>query len=119
MARNRTLEKADARRNALFVLPMTVFAVLLVALPLIYVLGTSLVATGQDFSLGATFTLDNYKSLLRADYLLVFFNSLKLAFLTTLVSFAIGYPFGYCMARAPRGWKALLMIITLLSSPMN
>ena len=31
MARNRTLEKADARRNALFVLPMTLFAVLLVA----------------------------------------------------------------------------------------
>jgi predicted PurR-regulated permease PerM len=50
MARNAALEKADARRNALFVLPMTLFAVLLVALPLIYVLGTSLVQSGQDFS---------------------------------------------------------------------
>ena len=59
MARNRTLEKADARRNALFVLPMTLFAVLLVALPLIYVLGTSLVQSGQDFSFGATITLAN------------------------------------------------------------
>ena len=68
MAHNRTLEKADARRNMLFVLPMTLFAVVLVALPLIYVLGTSLVESGQDFSLGATFTLNNYKSLLRADF---------------------------------------------------
>ena len=114
MARNSALRKADARRNALFVLPMTLFAVVLVALPLIYVLGTSLVQSGQDFSLSATFTLDNYKRLLRADYLLVFFNSLKLAFLTTVVCFLIGYPFGYCMAKASRGWKALLMMLVII-----
>lgn len=114
MAHKSSLRKADARRNLLFVLPMAVFAVLLVALPLVYVLGTSLVAQGQDFSFGATFTLDNYRSLLRADYLLVFFNSLKLAFLTTLVSFIIGYPFGYCMARASKGWKALLMMLVII-----
>ena len=106
-----TLETAAARRNALFVLPMTLFAVLLVALPLIYVLGTSLVQSGQDFSFGASFTLANYKSLLRADYLLVFFHSLKLAFLTTVVSLLIGYPFGYFMARSGRRWKALLMML--------
>ena len=93
---------------------MTLFAVLLVALPLIYVLGTSLVQSGQDFTFGATFTLDNYRRLLRADYLMVFFNSLKLAFLTTLVSFAIGYPFGYCMARAGKRWKALLMMLVII-----
>jgi spermidine/putrescine transport system permease protein len=114
MARNPALHRADQRRNALFVLPMTIFAVLLVALPLIYVLGTSLVQSGQNFSFGATFTLDNYRRLLRADYLLVFFNSLKLAFLTTVVSFIIGYPFGYCMARASRGWKSLLMMLVII-----
>ena len=114
MARKSSLRAADKRRNALFVLPMTLFAVLLVALPLIYVLGTSLVQSGQDFSFGAAFTLDNYKKLLRADYLLVFFNSLKLAFFTTFVSFIIGYPFGYCMARASKGWKALLMMLVII-----
>ena len=87
---------------------------LLVALPLIYVLGTSLTQQGQDFSFGATFTLANYKSLMRADYLLVFFNSLKLAFLTTVVSLLIGYPFGYFMARSGRRWKALLMMLVII-----
>ena len=114
MAHKSSLRAADKRRNALFVLPMAVFAVLLVALPLIYVLGTSLVVQGQDLSFGASFTLDNYRRLLRADYLLVFFNSLKLAFFTTLVSFIIGYPFGYCMARASKGWKALLMMLVII-----
>ncbi len=114
MAHNDVLRRAENRRNAFFVLPMAVFAVLFVALPLIYVLGTSLVESGQNFSFGATFTLANYKSLLRADYLLVFFNSLKLAFFTTVVCFAVGYPFGYFMARAPKRWKGLLMMLVII-----
>ena len=114
MARKRAARAADARRSAMFVLPMALLAVLMVALPLIYVLGTSLAAQGQDFAPGATFTLANYKRLLRADYLLVFFNSFKLALLTTVTSLIIGYPFGYCMARAGRRWKALLMVLVII-----
>lgn len=112
MAHKRPARAADTRRNVLFTLPMALLAVLLVALPLIYVLGTSLV-TG-DFSFGAVFTLDNYRRLLRADYLLVFLESLKLALLTTLVSLIIGYPFAYCMARAGRKWKPLLMMLVII-----
>ncbi|MBQ7053012.1 MAG: ABC transporter permease [Clostridia bacterium] len=114
MARNTALRRSDERRNALFVLPMALFAVVLVALPLVYVLGTSLVESGQDFTFGAAFTLDNYKKLLRADYLKVFLNSIQLALYTTLVSLIIGYPFGYFMARAGRRWKALLMMLVII-----
>ena len=103
---------AERRRDALFVLPMALIAVLLVALPLIYVLGTSLTPAGA--TLGSAFTLDNYRRLLRADYLLVFAGSLKLAFYTTVISFAVGYPFAYCMARASRRWKGLLMMLVII-----
>ena len=113
-AKESALRRADNRRNALFVLPMAVFAVLFVALPLLYVLGTSLVVSGSDFSFGAAFTLDNYRRLLRADYLKVFFNSMKLALETTVISLLIGYPFGYFMARAGRRWKALLMMLVII-----
>ena len=102
-------ERAQERRNTLFFAPMAVLAVLLVALPLIYVLGMSL--TAND---GSGFTLANYKAMLRADYLLVFANSLKLAFYTTALSLLIGYPFGYCMARAPRRWKGILMMLVII-----
>jgi len=101
--------RAQERRHALFFAPMAVLAVLLVALPLIYVAGMSL--TAND---GSGFTLSNYKAMLRADYLLVFANSLKLAFYTTAVSFIIGYPFGYCMARASRRWKGILMMLVII-----
>ena len=115
MARNGdALRRREKRRSFLFTLPMALFAALLVALPLIYVLGTSLVESGQDFSLGATFTLENYRRILRADYLLVFLNSLQLAFFTTVISLLIGYPFAYCMARAGRKWRFILMMLVII-----
>ena len=115
MAHNEdALRRREKRRSILFTLPMALFAALLVALPLIYVLGTSLVESGQDFSLGATFTLENYRRILRADYLLVFLNSLQLAFFTTVISLLIGYPFAYCMARAGRKWRFILMMLVII-----
>ena len=108
------LRRREKRRSILFTLPMALFAALLVALPLIYVLGTSLAQGGQDFSLGATFTLENYRRILRADYLLVFLNSLQLAFFTTVISLLIGYPFAYCMARAGRKWRFILMMLVII-----
>ena len=108
------LRRREKRRSILFTLPMVLFAALLVALPLIYVLGTSLVESGQDFSLGATFTLENYRRILRADYLLVFLNSLQLAFFTSVISLLIGYPFAYCMARAGRKWRFILMMLVII-----
>ena len=109
MTHKSEIERREKRRSALFVAPMACAAVLLVALPLLYVLGTSLAASD-----GSGFTLNNYRVLLRADYLIVFYNSLQLAFLTTLVSLLVGYPFGYCMARAGRRWKALLMLLVII-----
>lgn len=114
MAHNDALRRRETRRNALFTVPMALFAALLVALPLIYVLGTSLVQSGQDFSLSATFTLENYRRILRADYLKVFLNSLQLALLTTLISLLVGYPFAYCMARAGRRWRLILMMLVII-----
>ena len=47
----------------------------------------------------AQFTLDNYRRLLNPNYLQVFWQSVKLAFHTTVICLLIGYPFGYLMAR--------------------
>ena len=113
MARKNSLKAHERRTRALMAAPMAAFGVLLVALPLIYVFCTSLV-TGGKLEWGMPLTLSNYKALLREDYLKVFANSLQLAFWTTAISLLVGYPFGYCMARAPRKWKALLMMLVII-----
>ncbi len=109
MARKTAAQRREEKRSALFALPMALIAVLLVAVPLIYVLVTSLAASD-----GSGFTLANYRALLRADYLKVFGSSLQLALLTTLFCFAVGYPFAYCMARAGRRWRSLLMLLVII-----
>lgn len=103
------------RINRLFLAPLTVVAVLFVALPLIYVVGLSFLSRGEDgYSIAMVFTLDNYSRLLDPNYARVFFNSLWLAFLTTLFSFAVGYPFGYGMARTGPRMRTLLMLLIIV-----
>ena len=91
MARKNGLKAHEQRIGALMIAPMACFGVLLVALPLIYVLCTSLVVGGK-FEWGMALTLSNYKALFRADYLKVFANSLQLAFFTTLISSSSAIP---------------------------
>ena len=107
-AKRDAIRAREKRRSLIMTAPMACLAVLLVALPLIYVAGMAL--TTAD----GRFTLDHFKGILRADYLMVFINSLKLAFFTTVISLLIGYPFGYFMARSGRRWKALLMLLVII-----
>ena len=60
------------------------------------------------------FTLENYRRLLSPAYLQVLGKSLLLAFYTTLICLGLGYPFGYCMARAGRKWRGILMLLVIV-----
>ncbi len=47
-------------------------------------------------------------------YLATYLSSLKYAALTTLICLTMGYPFAYFMARAPKHWQALLVMLIML-----
>lgn len=101
--------------NRLFLLPITMVALLFVALPLIYVVGLSFLSRGEDgYTITMVFTTENYQRLFSATYARVFLNSLALAFWTTLVSFLVGYPFGYCMARSSARMRTILMLLVIV-----
>ena len=60
------------------------------------------------------FTLDNYARLFDPAFMTIFFESMRLAGISTLVCLLTGYPFAYLMARAGeriRPWLLLLVII--------
>ena len=106
----------DSRRtNRLFLLPITLVAILFVALPLIYVVGLSFLSRSEDgYTITMVFTTENYQRLLSPIYARVFLNSLVLAFWTTLISFIVGYPFGYCMARSSARMRMILMLLVIV-----
>jgi putrescine transport system permease protein len=60
-------------------------------------------------------SLDNY-ALLAGDplYLRAFVNAALYAALATVVALAVGYPMAYAIVRAPRAWRARLLLLVIL-----
>ena len=52
--------------------------------------------------------------MLNGRYLEVMRRTLALGFETTLICILLGYPFGYCMARAPQRWRTVLMLLVIV-----
>jgi putrescine transport system permease protein len=67
----------------------------------------------KDFLAGLSF--DNYAQLI-ADklYLSSYLRSLEIAALSTVILLVLGYPVAYGMARAPRRWQGLLLVLVIL-----
>ncbi len=67
----------------------------------------------KDFLAGLS--LDNYAALL-ADtlYLSSYLRSLEIAAVSTAILLLVGYPVAYGMARAPRRWQGLLLVLVIL-----
>ena len=62
----------------------------------------------------AAFTLGNYAKMLQPVYRDTFVESVKLALLTTALTLAVGYPFGYFMARLPAKKKSFVMLLVVI-----
>ncbi len=117
---------ATADRAALA--PYTVWAVLFILVPLVFVAYYAF--TDNAFH----FTLDNVKrfftatsTVIGADgsaqevrtYLLIFWRSLKLAVISTIICLAFGYPIAYIMARAAPRVQRTFMTIIMIPMWMN
>jgi spermidine/putrescine transport system permease protein len=60
------------------------------------------------------FTLRNYRRIGEKTYLETFVQSSRRAFVSTLLTAVLGYPFGYLMAGLNRVWKNRVMLILII-----
>ena len=97
------------KRKSPALLPLLLFCLLFVILPVLYVVILSFLVKDVTWGVRQEFTLENYKKIFDPVYLKTFAASLKIAFWTTLLSGLIGYPFGYLAARLPARRKKLLL----------
>ncbi len=67
----------------------------------------------QDFFI-PVLTLKNYEELLGPVFLTVFWDSVRLAALSTLVCLAIGYPFAYRIAKSKAKWRPWLLLLVII-----
>ena len=110
--------KAKARQKKgwawLTVLPLYAFTLLFILGPLIYMVVLSFLTREEVWGVRLEFTLDNYAGIFEPVYLRTFGESLKLAFLSTGLVVAIGYPFGYFMAKLTAHWKKRVMLLLMI-----
>lgn len=95
--------------------PMILWTLLFVGATLLYIVALSFLKRNPDgYGVVMEFTLENYAKLLNGRYLEVMRRTLALGFETTVICILLGYPFGYCMARAPRRWRTVLMLLVIV-----
>ena len=95
--------------------PMILWTLLFVGATLLYIVALSFLKRNPDgYGVVMEFTLENYSKLLNGRYLEVMRRTLALGFETTVICILLGYPFGYCLARAPRRWRTVLMLLVIV-----
>lgn len=99
----------------LCIAPLYIFTLLFVLGPMIYMVAVSFATNnGDGYGFTWLFTTENFTKMLDPVYLDCFVQSFKLAFSTTLIVVAIGYPFGYFMAKLSERGKKLMMFLIMV-----
>jgi spermidine/putrescine transport system permease protein len=107
-------KKFSLRSEGFLVFPLYFFKMTLVLLPLLYMVVLSFMRRQGNWGIAPEFTLRNFRRIGEKIYLETFIQSSKLAFISTLLTAVLGYPFGYFMAGLNRVWKNRVMLILII-----
>jgi spermidine/putrescine transport system permease protein len=94
--------------------PVTIWLVVLIAIPLIYVFVISFCTTDGNHNIVFSFTLHNYAKLIDPTMMEIYSNSLIIATLTTVICVFVSYPFAYIMASSSPLKKTMMMVLLML-----
>lgn len=106
--------KKHRNKAWLLLVPIYLFTMLFVFFPILYMIALSFMERAEVWGVVERFTLDNYRKIWEPVYRETFYESLKLAFLSTGCITIIGYPFGYYMAKASEAWKKRILLLLLI-----
>lgn len=101
-------------KRTLLCIPLYIWAVVFVGLPLLYIVGVSFFERGSSWGVSDQFTLANYQKLLEPTYLRVFGQSILMALTTSFLTVLLGYPFAYAMAKASPKRRTMLMVLVMV-----
>ena len=94
--------------------PLILFTVLFIVGPMVYMVALSFMTRADTWGVVPEFTLKNYGDIGQPVYLRTFGESLKLAVISTVLIIALGYPFGYFMAKLGPKWKKRTMLLLMI-----
>jgi spermidine/putrescine transport system permease protein len=94
--------------------PVTFWMVSFIAIPLLLVVVVSFLSRGTYGSIEFSFSFDNFARFIDPLYLKILWKSLVIALFTMVLCLAAGYPFAYFVARAPKKYRTLLLMLIIV-----
>ena len=101
-------------KNNLLAVPILLWIGVLVGIPMLLVVAISFLSRDHLGNIVYQFTLDNYRKAFDPIYLRVFWNSLRLALLTALITLVVGYPVAYITSNLRPRRRALALGLVML-----
>jgi len=99
-----------------YVGPITLWVLLFVIAPLGFIIYFSFLTTGPFGEIIRTFTLENYKALMKGAYATIILRSILFAFVTNTICLLIGYPLAYWIVKYGGKWEVFLLMLVILPS---
>ena len=94
--------------------PSAIYLLIFFLLPLVIVLLVSLGKRGPMGTVVYDWNVDNYARFIDPIYVKIFVRSVWIATANTVLCLVFGYPFAYYIARRPKRWRNMLMLLVML-----
>lgn len=94
--------------------PSLIWLILLFLIPTLIVFAIVFKPADLYGGIGEGWTLETLKSLGNPNYPIILWRTLYLSFLTTAACIVLATPAGYCLARAGRRWRPILMLLVIV-----
>ena len=113
------MKKIKDKTKILFLFPPIVYSIILILLPILYVFLISFFKSDSYGGMLKVFTLSNYLEIFNIIYLKIFFKSVLIAFITTMVCLAIAYPFAIALMSKKETTRNYLIKLVMVPFLMN
>ena len=98
----------------MFILPIIIYTVFLIALPILYIIIISFFKSDSYGGMIHTITLQNYIELFDVVYLKIFLKSALIAIVTTVICVLISYPFVLAVSHKSKKTQQILMTLVMV-----
>ena len=108
------MNKKSGLEKYLFTIPVIVYSLLLILLPILYVLLISFFKSDSYGGMIYTFTLSNYAEIFNITYIRIFLKSIGIALITTTICLFIAYPFAISLMSKKETTRNLLIKLVMV-----
>jgi len=108
------MKKNNSLFKFVFTIPVVIYAILLILLPLLYVFIISFFKSDGYGGMIQTITLENYLQLFNFVYLKIFIQSIIIATIVTIICILLAYPFVLAVSHKSKITQKVLMTLVMV-----